>query len=121
MKSKALALALSLMCVGAVNPALAQVPGVTQSPGGNGPAGQTSITAAIPASSTAVNLTFSSSYITIVNLSTTTTIYFSAVSPATTSNFSIAPSSAYSYNGAGLSVFYILGSAASGNYSVLAH
>jgi hypothetical protein len=99
----------------------AQVPSVTQGSGGQGPTGETSTTAAIPASSTTVTLTAPSGYITIVNLSTTTTLYFSAVSPATTSNFAIAPSSAFSYSGVPLSVFYVIGSAASGNYSVLAH
>lgn len=126
MKSKIAALFLSAILFAGIGagysaPALAQVPSVTQGPGGQGPAGQTTLTAAIPATSTAVTLTAVSSYITVVNLSTTTTLYFSAVSPATTSNFSIAPSSAYSYNGAGLTVFYVIGSAASGNYSVFAH
>lgn len=107
--------------IAAMPSAPAQVPGATQGPGGQGPTGMTTLTAAIPAASTTVTLTAVSSYITIVNLSTTTTLYWSPVSPATTSNFSIAPSSAYSYSGSGLTVFYVIGSAASGNFAVVAH
>lgn len=121
MKSSRVLLSLVLAIASTVGPAFAQVPSVTQGSGGQGPAGMTATTAAIPAASTTVTLTAVSSYITITNLSSTATLYFSPVSPATTSSFPIAPSSAYSYSGAGLTVFYVIGSAASGNYGVLAH
>lgn len=91
------------------------------SPGGQGPTGTTCLTAAIPATSTKVTLVASSQYITVVNLSATATLYFSPVSPATTSKFPIAPNSAYSYSGAALDSFYLIGSAASDNYGVIAH
>lgn len=113
-------IALSL-CVSLFRPASSQIPSVSEGPGGQGPAGMTSSTAAIPASSTQVTLTAPSSYITVANLSATTTIYFSAVSPSTTSSFAIAPNSAYSYVGVPLYSYYIIGSAASGNYSTFAH
>jgi hypothetical protein len=59
--------------------------------------------------------------VTILNASSSATLYFSLVSPATTSNFGIPPGIAYSYTGAPVSAVYIIGSAASGNYNVFAH
>lgn len=90
-----------------------------------GPTGSTYTTAVIPNTSTLVTLTAASGYITIVNLSATTVLYWSPVSPAVAStsagSFTIAPNSAWSYQGTPLSTFYIIGSAASGSYSVQAH
>jgi hypothetical protein len=117
-----LALLSALVTVAIVlNPSFSQIPSGTQSPGGQGPTGQTNINAAIPATSTLVTLTAPSSYVTIANYSTTTNLYWSAVSPATSSNFYVAPSTAYTYQGVPLSQVYILGSAASGNYGILSH
>lgn len=109
------------ICLSLMAPGDAQVPGATQGPGGQGGPGMTSINAAIPATSTKVTLTAVSSYITISNLSSATTLYWNPLSPATTSNFAIAPNSAYSYSGSGLTEFYVIGSAASGSYAVVAH
>lgn len=114
-----IAVLMTCFCMSA--PVSSQIAGAGTSPGGNGPTGQTSLNALIPATSTLVTLTAPSSYITINNLSTTTTVYFSAVSPATTSNFPIAPSSAYNYQGSPLTQFWIIGSTNSGSYGLLAH
>lgn len=93
---------------------------ITQ-PGGQGPTGMTCVLNAIPAASTKVTLTAPSSYITIVNASATATLYFSPVSPATTSNFPIVPNAAYSYAGVPLSSFWVIGDTAGDHYGVIAH
>lgn len=104
-----------------VHPAMPQVPSGEQGPGGQGPGGMTFATNSIPSSSTKVTFTAPSAYFTIVNLSPTTTVYVSPVNPATTSSFSIAPDAAFSYGGSPLTSIYIIGSAASGSYSIFAH
>lgn len=90
-------------------------------PGGQGPTGTTATTTAIPASSTLVTLVAPSQYITIRNLSTTATLYFSPVSPAAATSFPIPPGKDMEWVGASLDKFYVFGSAAGDNYGVLAH
>ena len=114
------ALALLLLLV-LFRPAESQIPSGEQGPGGQGPSGMTCTTTGIPASSTTVTLVAPSSYITIANLSAVQTVYFSPVNPATTSSFAIQPGSAYSYQGSPLTSFWVIGTAASDQYSVLAH
>jgi hypothetical protein len=94
--------------------------GLQVSRGSNGQAGITSTTAAIPNTSTTVTLVAPSNVITINNYSGTTIIYINPNGAATTSNFSIAPNSSFTYDGSPLSSFQIIGSAASGNYGVWA-
>src|SRR5580700_8104408 len=101
-----------------MTPVSSQIPSGSQGPGGNGPTGMTMTNGSIPATSTAVTFTAASSYITITNLSSTTTLYVNAVSPATISNTPIAPNTSYSYLGSPLTVLYIIGSAASGSYGI---
>lgn len=91
-------------------------------PGGQGPAGMTYTTAAIPAGSTVVTLVAAARYVTWVNLSATATIYINlAAGTATSANFGIPPGSGFSYTGSPITNFSIIGSAASGNYAVLSH
>ena len=101
--------------------------GFKVSRGSNSGAGITSTTAAIPATSTLVTLTQPSNKLVIKNYSATATLYVSFSGPATSGNFSILPATAgtvpdkLEYDGDYISTFYVLGSAASGNYGVLAH
>src|ERR1700722_6735159 len=90
------ALALLLLLV-LFRPAGSQTPSGEQGPGGQGPSGMTCTTSGIPASSTQILLPAPSAYITIANLSSVQTLYFSPTNPATTSSFAIQPNSAYSY------------------------
>lgn len=90
-------------------------------PGGQGPAGMTAEILNIPATSTHIVLVAPSCYITIVNLSATNILYFNPVSPATTSDFPIAPYTAYSYSGTELTDFYVIGSSSGDTYGVIAH
>lgn len=95
---------------------------VPMDPGGQGPGGSTTVTQAIPSTSTLVTLTAPSAYITITNLSTDATLYVSFVSPATTSKAAILPNGGkLEYTGVRLSQFWVIGSAASGNFSTVAH
>lgn len=87
-----------------------------------GPNGGTSVTAAIPASSTLVTLTAGSTQVTVVNYSSSATLYVNMYgSTCTTNNFSLAPGAAKTWDGDVYTTFSILGSAASGNYGVDAH
>lgn len=82
----------------------------------------TNVTAAIPASSTTVTLTAASGSICIFNLSSTATLYINFTGgTATTSNFGLPPGAGYAYNGSPISAFKVIGSAASGNFSYVAH
>lgn len=91
-------------------------------PGGQGPTGSTSLQASIPATSTQVTLTAPSVYIRITNASSSTIMYFSEVSPAsTTASGMILPLTSYEYSGVPLTSFWVIGSAASGNFGILAH
>jgi hypothetical protein len=62
-----------------------------------GPAAMTFETISATGTSGVVSLNSQSASITVVNLSTTATVYFSAVAPATTSSAPILPQTAYSY------------------------
>lgn len=109
MRKLALALILAI-CLTVTNNALAQVQ--TQ-PAGQGPTGHTASGVSVGTSSTTVTLTAPSNYITIVNPSTSAIIYFSPVSPATSSSFPIGNGStaaAWTYSGVPLSTFYLLSS-----------
>jgi len=117
MKSKLLCL-IALLALLFICPAHAQI---TTLPWGQGPTGQTSTSGSIPAASTLVTLTAPSSNFTLVNYSTSVNLYWSPVSPATTSSFPIAPGGSYTYSGSPLSSFYIIGTAASGTYGVFAN
>jgi hypothetical protein len=109
---------LSVVLATQIYPSFSQT---NSNPSGQGPTGTTCVLNAIPATSTLVTLTAPSGYITIVNTSATTTLYYSPVSPATTSSFPILPNSAYSYGGVPLSSIYVIGSTNSGNYGLIAH
>jgi hypothetical protein len=89
---------------------------------GNGPAGQYSVNAAIPASSTTITFAQASSSVILNNLSSTTTIYMILGSgTATTGNFAISPLQSLNYSGPPITQITIIGSAASGNYAILAY
>jgi hypothetical protein len=94
--------------------------GLIISPGGQGATGITSVSGTVGTSSTKITLTAPSQYITIVN-GGTGNLYFSAVSPATTSSFPILPQAAYGYEGVPLTSFYLIAAVASTPYGVLAH
>lgn len=101
-----------------------QAPSISQSnsnPSGQGPNGTTASLTAIPAASTLATFTAPAQYITVVNTSSSTTLYVSPVSPATTTSFPILPNSAWSYQGVPLVGLYFIGSAASGNYGLYTH
>jgi hypothetical protein len=104
-----------------LHPVASQIAGAGTSPGGQGPTGATSLNGTIPDTSTQITLTAPSSYITVTNTSSSTTIYFSEVNPASSSNYPIPPMSSYNYQGVPLTSFWIIGSANSGTYGVLAH
>lgn len=92
-------------------------------PGGQGPTGITALTINIPAVSTVVNLVAESNYISIVNASATATLYFSPVSPASTSGPStlVPPGYTLTYHGASLTKFWVVGDSATGKFGVLAN
>ena len=90
-------------------------------PGGQGPTGMTYAKSTIPASSTKVSLTAPSASICIVNGSTTATLYWSPVTPATTSSYPILPGNSWCYWGTPLSAFWVIGSAAGDPYGYEAH
>lgn len=85
-------------------------------------AGGTSITGNIPGSSTVITLNSPATQITVVNYSTGTTLYVNMYGgTCTTSNFSLAPGAAKTWDKNPTSSFSILGSIASGTYGVDAH
>lgn len=89
---------------------------------GNGPAGQTSTQNTIPAASTVLPLTQPSSSVCLNNGSNATTIYYvlgSGTASATTSAF-INPLQSFNYSGPPITAITIIGSAASGSYSLSA-
>jgi hypothetical protein len=91
---------------------------------GQGPAGQTSITAAIPATSTTITFTQPSNTVMLTNQSASTILYYNlGTTTATTSNASLGGSinQQLVYKGPPLTAITILGSTASGNYSLLAY
>jgi hypothetical protein len=84
----------------------------------------TSLSASVPATSTTVNLTAQSSQVTIKLVSGgATALYFNPFGgDATSSNYTIEPGETFTYQAnPPISTFTILGSSASGTYSVLAH
>lgn len=87
----------------------------------NGPIGDTNVTGNIPATTTTVTFTQPSTQVTIVNGSSTTILYFNFFAAATLSNFQILPNSAFTYDGNPRTFVNIIGSAASGTYSIFAH
>lgn len=93
--------------------------------GGLTAANITTTTTAIPSSAATVTLVAAASSIVISNLSPSATLYvrFDGVAPTagTGSQAGIAPGAAYVYQGVPLSSFKVIGSAASGNYSVFAN
>ena len=93
----------------------------TTTPGGQSAAGFTCTLVSVPASNTQVTLTASSSYITIVNTSPTSVLYFNTVSPATVTNFPILPNSAYCYSGVALGQFYLISNTGTVSAGVVAH
>jgi hypothetical protein len=86
-------------------------------------ANTTSITAAIPATSTAVALAAPATAFTLVNKSSIATLFFNVENiPATISQFGIDPGDLYQYCGKNpVSIITIIGSSASGNYSLFAN
>ena len=69
-----------------------------------------------------VTLTAPSSNITIVNASTSTSLYMNLAGTATTSNFLIPAGAAFTFTGLPpVKTFSLIGSAASGSYAVFAH
>jgi hypothetical protein len=108
----------SLLFAVSCSPSFSQT---NSNPSGQGPNGTTCVLANIPAVSTLVTLTAPSGYITIVNTSATTILYYSPVSPATVTSFPILPNSAWSYGGVPLTQFWVIGSVASGQYGTIAH
>ena len=95
---------------------------------GNGGAGITSVTAAIPATSTTVTFNQPSTQIIITNYSLSsgnnTSLYVSFSGAATSSNYTLAASSNGSsilkYDGPAVSSIQILGSQGLDNYGILA-
>lgn len=77
-------------------------------------------TANIPNVSTLVTLPLAVQTFTIVNNSNSTILYFNPNGPATTSNQPVPPNNSYTYSNTTISTFYVLGSAASGTYSIQA-
>lgn len=88
---------------------------------GQGPAGFTSVTAAIPASATTYTLTAPSASLAINNLSSTTILYVAFTGNATTSNFAVNPLQCLNYSGSPLASFSLIGSTASGSFSYLGY
>lgn len=88
---------------------------------GVGAAAQTCALVSVANTSTQVNLNSQSSFITIVNTDATATIYFSTVSPATTSNFPILPNAAFSYGGMAVNKFWLISGSGTVTAGVMAH
>jgi len=89
---------------------------------GNGPAGQTSVNAAIPAASTQITFVQPASNFFLNNLSGSANLYFVlGIGTATTSSAGLLPGQPFNYNGPPVTGITIIGSAASGNYALLAY
>lgn len=121
-----LGLILTIVCLVCPIPALRPLAAISQTnsnPSGQGPNGTTFGFTAIPATSTAVPLIAPSGYITIVNTSTSVTLFYSSLSPATTTtSFAILPNASYSYGGVPLTQFFVIGSTGSTDkFSYTAH
>lgn len=85
------------------------------------PSAKTTKLYSIAATSTQVLLNSPSSFFTIVNPSTTATIYISFVSPATITSGPILPGAAYSYSGSALNRFFAITSSGTVSVGVIAH
>lgn len=91
-------------------------------PFNNTPATSTGVTANIPATSTFVAFAAPSANFVLINNSSTVTLYWSLVSPASSTTNHLAPNFAgYSYSGAPLLGIYIMGSSGSDTYTLTAH
>jgi hypothetical protein len=88
---------------------------------GQGPTGMTMQTVSVGATNTSVALTLPAQYVTVVNTSSSTTIYFSTLSPATTSSFPILPNAAYSYGGSPISNIYLISATGTVTAGVMSH
>ena len=88
-----------------------------------GPAAMTFKTITATGTTGVVTLNSQSASITVVNLSASATVYFSAVAPATTSSAPILPGAAYSYYdaNAALKTFSLITSTGSVSVGVFAH
>lgn len=116
-KLRALVLALCM----SVLPAVAQPQVDIYGANGNVQGSITNTTTTIPNTSTTVTLTAASRHIILVNSHTTTIVYVDLNNAtATSADFAVGPGCALTYEGPAITSFKILGSAASGNYSVLA-
>lgn len=93
---------------------------------GEGPPGQTGVTNNIPASPTVVPLNVLSTQVSIQNQTipgtSGVTLYVRyGGGTCTTSDFSIAAGSGFTYDGSPIGQVCVLGSAATGTYSLFAH
>lgn len=90
--------------------------------GGNGPAGVTSRSIAIPGANLIVSLLQPSNIIIIANYSAGTAIFISFLGAATTSSFEIAAGASFVYDGPAVTSFQVIGAAnPSGNFGVFAY
>lgn len=88
------------------------------------PANSTSVSAAsLPTVSTNVPFTAASNNFTLTNNSALlgSILYVSLISPATTTSYAIQPQTTFTYAGASIIGIWIIGSAATGGYSLFAH
>jgi hypothetical protein len=105
--------------------AMSAANGLGTLPGGLAAASITSVTGSVSASSTQVTLTAASTHVLVSIGGTTPAItYLSFVTPATTSNFAINPTTALPgsvlYQGGPVTSIWLIGASAAGTYSVLA-
>ena len=115
-KHRALLIALVISFLSSAFPVF----GIEVSPGGQGPTGSTMTQVTVATTNTLVTLTAASNYITIAN-SSGNTVFFSEVSPASSSSAPIYTSSAYTYEGVPLTQFWLIAPAGSSVVGVLAH
>lgn len=98
------------------------MPGIQTTQAGNGPGGMTNLTAAIAATSTTVTLANPCVVVTITNNSSSAVINIVlSGTAATATNYAINPLQSYTYNGPPITAVSIIGTASSGNYSILSY